>query len=53
MHCVLPAPYTPNKDELPDKPPRSRSEIRAWEVVGHGEREISHAQDMGSRAGDG
>ena len=30
-----------SKDELPDKPPRSRSEIRAREVVGHGEREIS------------
>ena len=33
--------------ELPDQPPRSRSEIRAREVVGHGEREISDAPGHG------
>ena len=38
---------SPSKDELPDQPPRSRSEIRAREVVGHGEREISHAPGHG------
>ena len=37
----------PSTAELPDDPPRSRSEVRTWEVVGHGERESSHAPAHG------
>ena len=36
-----------DSDEPPDKPPRRRGEIRAREVMGHGERKISNAPAHG------